>query len=176
MNALPNQRKGITHLRIVKTLATAAFGLCTLLVLAPSTPAQAEHPRYLHALSNLRQARAVLQTDDRREFAGERDHAIEEIDHAIKEIKIAVMEEGRNPSYTPPPADRGNADRPMRSALGLLDEADEDVMRGVDEGLFPGLQGRAVRHIDEARRTLRHALHMVEDDRRSGDRDRDRRY
>jgi hypothetical protein len=67
--------------------------------------------------------------------------------------------------------------------MTLLDEAHGDVSRGVDTADYRGLQDRALRHIDEARRFLGHALHSVERDRgrdrerdRDRDRDRDRRY
>jgi hypothetical protein len=47
----------------------------------------------------------------------------------------------------------------MRSALGLLDDAHSDVARGIDESTFQGLQERALRHIDEARHAINHAIH-----------------
>jgi hypothetical protein len=155
-------------MRFLKLFASA-FGLTAFLLFALATPARAEHPSYLHALSNLRQARALLQTDNRPGQAGARDRAIEEIDKAIQEVKRAVREEGRESRWTPPPATQGDPDRPMRSALGLLDDAHSDVARGVDESTFQGLQERALRHIDEARHALDHAIH-------GGEHERDRRY
>jgi len=159
-------------MRFLKLLASA-FGLTAFLLFALATPAQAEHPGYLHALSNLRQARALLQPDNRPGRGEARDRAIDEIDKAIQEVKRAVREEGRDSRWAPPPATQGDPDRPMRSALGLLDEARSDVARGIDESTFQGLQERALHHIDEARRAVDHAMHGGEHDR---DRDRDRRY
>jgi hypothetical protein len=158
-------------MRIVKTLATAVFGLSAFLLFALGTPAQAQRPHYLHALSNLREARALLQSDSRPGFGSERDRAIGEIDRAIDEVREAVRDEGRNPHRTPPPAG-GDPNRPLRSALALLDEARQDIASGTDETGHVGLQMRALRHIDEARRAIDHALHGME-----RDRDRDhRRY
>jgi hypothetical protein len=148
-------------MRSIKTLATAGFGLLAFLLFVLGTPAQGQHPRYLHALSNLREARELLQTDNRAGFIGERDRAIGEIDRAIDEVKAAVRDEGRNPYRTPPPAG-GDPNRPLRSALGLLDEARRDIATGTDETGHIGLQMRALRHVDEARRALDHAMHMME--------------
>jgi len=68
-----------------------------------------------------------------------------------------------------PSRDQGDPDRPLRSAMTLLDEAHRDVARGVDTSDYRGLQDRALRHIDEAQRSLGRAL-------RSGPRYGDRRY
>ena len=156
-------------MRFFKSLASVALGLAAFLLLALAMPAQAQHPAYLHALSNLRQARALLQTDTRPGFREEKNRAMDEIDRAIQEVRRAVREEGRESRWTPPPATQGDPDRPLRSAMTLLDEAHGDVARGVDTSDYRGLQDRALRHIDEARRSLGHALHSV-------GRDRDRRY
>jgi hypothetical protein len=153
--------KGATEMRMFKTLTTAAVGLSAFLLFALGTPAQAQRPHYLHALSNLREARELLQTDTRPGFIRARDHAIEEIDRAIHEVSEAVREEGRNPHHTPPPAG-GDPNRPMRSALTLLDEARRDIASGTDESGHRGLQMRALRHVDEARQALEHALHGME--------------
>lgn len=150
-------------MRIFKQLTAAVFGLLAFLLFAMGTPAQAQHPRYLHALTNLREARELLQTDDRPGFRGARDRAIEEIERAIHEVSEAVRDEGRNPHHTPPPAG-GDPNRPMRSALNLLDEARRDIASGVDETGHRGLQERALRHIDEARQALEHAMHGMDRD------------
>jgi hypothetical protein len=141
-----------------KTLATFVLGLPVFLLFALGTPAQAQPPHYLHALSNLREARELLQTDARPGFFGARDRAIEEIDRAIHEVSEAVRDEGRNPHHTPPPAG-GDPNRPMRSALALLDDARRDIASGADETGHRGLQERALRHVDEARHILEHAMH-----------------
>jgi len=153
--------KGATEMRMIKKLTSAVFGLSAFLLFALGTPAQAQHPRYLHALSNLREARELLQMDTRPGFIGARDRAIEEIERAIHEVSEAVREEGRNPHRTPPPAG-GDPNRPLRSALTLLDEARGDIAAGTDETGHRGLQERSLHHVDEAREALRHALHELE--------------
>jgi hypothetical protein len=148
-------------MRIFKTLAAAVFGLSAFLLFALGTPAQAQRPHYLHALSNLREARELLQTDTRPGFIGARDRAIEEIERAIREVREAVRDEGRDPHRTPPPSG-GDPNRPMRSALSLLNEARGDIASGTDETGHRGLQMRALRHIDDARQALEHAMHGME--------------
>jgi hypothetical protein len=160
-------------MRIFTRVASVVLGLSAFLLIALGTPAQAQRPHYLHALSNLRQARALLQMDSRPGSIGERDHAIDEIDRAIQEVKMAVRDEGRSSRFTPPPSIQGDPDRPLRSALALLDEAHGDVTAGMDAPEDRGLQARAIRHIDEARIAVGHALHRAE---RGGEGYRDRRY
>jgi hypothetical protein len=153
--------KGDTEMRAVKTFAAMAFALLlSLFVLA--TPAQAQQPHYGHALSNLRQARALLDQDTRPGFREEKDRAIDEIERAIREVKEAMHEEGRDTHFTPPPATGGDPERPMRSALTLLDEAADDMTRGEAPPGLREMQERTLRHINEARRALNHALHQVE--------------
>ena len=149
-------------MRIFKQLTATVFGLSAFLLFALGMPAQAQHPRYLHALSDLREARELLQTDTRPGFIGARDRAIEEIERAIHEVSEAVRDEGRNPHHTPPPQSGGDPNRPLRSALTLLNEARGDIAFGVDETGHRGLQERALHHVDEARQALEHAMHEME--------------
>ena len=146
-----------------KTVAAAAFALLAFSLLIVATPALAQHPHYSHALSNLRQARALLDQDTRPGFREEKDRAADEIERAIHDVAEAMHEEGRNPHFTPPPALTGDPDRPMRSALSLLDEAANDMSAGgADTRDLRELQDRTLRHINEARRALGHALHQME--------------
>jgi hypothetical protein len=150
-------------MRAFKTVAAAAFALLTFSLFAVTIPALAQHPHYGHALSNLRQARALLDQDTRPSFREEKNRAIDEIEHAIRDVAEAMRDEGRNPHFTPPAAERGDPDRPMRSALALLDEAANDMSAGGgDTRELRELKDRTLRHINEARRALGHALHQVE--------------
>jgi hypothetical protein len=145
-------------MRIFKPLTVAASALLTLLFLSHSTPAQAQFPAYLHAISDLRTAREYLKMDGRPAFAGHRHHAIEEINKAIDDMKKAAIDDGKNPWYTPPPQSGGDPGAPIHTALKLLDEAHEDVGRGADSPENRGLQIRSLKHIDEARAALHHIL------------------
>jgi hypothetical protein len=141
-------------MRALKTLTVAASALLTLLLLLPATPAKAQFPAYLHAISDLRTARAYLEMDSRPEGGGARRHAIEEIDKAIDEMKKAAIDDGKNPWHTPPPQSGGNPGWPVHSAMKLLNEAHDDAARGQDSPENTGLQIRALKHIDKAREHL----------------------
>jgi hypothetical protein len=145
-------------MRIFKPLTVAAVALLTLLLLSHSTPAQAQFPAYLHAISDLRTARAYLERDGRPHFVSHRHHAIEEIDKAIDDMKKAAVDDGKNPWHTPPPQSGGDPAAPIHTALKLLDEAHDDVGRGADSPENRGLQIRSLKHIDEARQALHHIL------------------
>jgi len=146
-------------MRVFKSLTALVFALMALLLLAPATPAHAKEPAYLHALSDLRTARAWIESDHRHEFGDERHHATDEIDHAIDEVKKAARDDGKDTHFTPPPQSGGDPWTPLRSARKLLDEAHRDIADGVDRPENRGLQDRALRHIDEAHHTLDMLIH-----------------
>jgi hypothetical protein len=113
------------------------------------------HPAYLHALSDLRDARAHLEQlapSDRMDR--EQEHAIREIDAAIAEIKKAAIDDGKN-IHDHMPVDM-HMERVGRyhKALELLDRAHNDVAREEDDRFAHGLRNRAVQHIDEAHRIV----------------------
>jgi hypothetical protein len=145
-------------MRILKLLPSAALALLALLLLAPAPAAHAQGPAYLHALSDLRSARAYLQYDNRPEHAGLRAHVIERIDKAIQEITIAAQDDGKNPWHTPPPQNGGGDGWPIHSAYNLLKEALHDVDHGQDRPENHGLRERAFEHITAAIDELHPAL------------------
>jgi hypothetical protein len=145
-------------MRNLNSFTAGAFALLTFLFVAQATPAHAQFPAYLHAISDLRSARVYLQQDTRPQFEGHRHHAIEQIDKAIDDMKKAAVDDGKNPWHTPPPQSGGNPGAPIHTALRLLDEAHNDVGRGADSPENRGLQMRSLKHIDEAREALHHIL------------------
>lgn len=152
------QKDGTKNMRILKLLPSAALALLALLVLAPAPAANAQEPAYLHALSDLRSARAYLKYDDRPQWAGHRARAIEQIDKAINDVKVAAMDDGKNPWHTPPPQSGGNDGWPIHSAYNLLKEALHDVDHGQDRPENHGLRDRAFEHITAAIDALHPAL------------------
>jgi hypothetical protein len=110
-----------------------------------------KHPFYLHALSDLRTARWMLEhRPGDAAVSGQEDVAITEIDAAIGEIKRAAIDDGKD-IHDHPKADGPN-DRPGRlhKALELLRKTHEDVAREEDDPVTKGLRNRAVGHIDGA--------------------------
>jgi len=144
-------------MRNLKVLA-AACALGVLGYLAAPSPATAQEPHYLVALSDLRTARDYIQSDHRHEFEHERHHAVDEINKAIDEIKHAAWDDGKQTRYAPPPHPDSDPWHPMREAVRWLDQARGHVAQGIDRPENGGLRERAVLHVDEARRSLWDAI------------------
>jgi hypothetical protein len=136
-------------------------GVLLLLALpfAANADMPGKHPYYLHALSDLRAARWMLEhrPGDVAVSANE-DVGITEIDKAIGEIKRAAIDDGKN-IQDHPPAELPN-DRPGRlhKALDLLREVHSEVNREEDDPMTRGLRDRALHHIDEAIRATEGAV------------------
>jgi hypothetical protein len=122
-----------------------------------------KHPFYLHALSDLRAARWLLEhRPGDAAVSGQEDVAITEIDKAIGEIKRASIDDGKDIHDHPPV--QGVPDRPGRlhKAAELLRKVHSDVAREEDDPFTRGLRDRAVMHVDEALHATEHAIHDVE--------------
>ena len=121
-----------------------------------------KHPFYLHALSDLRTARWMLEhRPGDAAVSGQEDVAITEIDAAIGEIKRAAIDDGKD-IHDHPKVD-APADHPGRlhKALELLRKTHNDVAREEDDPLTKGLRNRAVGHIDGAIHATEGAIHDV---------------
>jgi len=132
------------------------FAVCTGMSLADEP---GRHPAYLHALSDLRDARAHLDRltpSDR--LDREEEHAIREIDAAIGEIKRAAIDDGKDVAdHMPVDAHMGRKGR-YHKALELLDRAHHDISEREDDAFAHGLRHRALDHIDEAHRIVDHLI------------------
>lgn len=115
------------------------------------------HPAYLHALSDLRDARAHLdRLTPSEHMDGEQEHAIREIDAAIAEIKRAAIDDGKNVAdHMAVDSRMGHRGR-YHKALELLDRAHHDISEKEDDQFAHGLRHRALQHIDEAHRIVDH--------------------
>jgi hypothetical protein len=141
--------KGRNDMRILKNLGVTVCALMALAVFTTATPAQAQEPHYLRALSDLRTARDYIQFDHDR-FSGERRHAVDEINKAIEEIKHAAWDDGKNTQFAPPAQGVTTGWAPLRQADHWLAEAKGHVSEGVDSPQNQGLRDRARFHITEA--------------------------
>jgi hypothetical protein len=123
--------------------------------------AQGKHPAYLHALTDLRHARAHLERQDGGALREEEKEAIHQIDEAIGEIKRASIDDGKDLNDHPP-VDAG-MDRTGRlhRAKELLEKARQDISHQEDNGLAQGLQQRAFGHIDRAIHEVNEAIRLV---------------
>lgn len=110
-----------------------------------------KHPAYLHALTDLRAARWLIEhrPGDARVSADE-DVAITRIDEAIGEIKHAAIDDGKD-IHDHPPVDMHLDNRGrLHQAEELLRKVHSDIAREEDDPLTRGLRDRAVHHVDEA--------------------------
>jgi hypothetical protein len=151
---------------MLKRSIPVAMALALCLTLAPRT-AQAQeqvpgpHPAYLHALSELRAARAYLDGIEWPPIRGDRDRAIHQIDAAIGDIKNAAIDDGKNLNDHPPVEMNMEPNGRFRAALDLLDKAHNDVAQAEDVRKSRGLRDRALRDIDSAHAAVDHAVKTV---------------
>lgn len=121
------------------------------------------HPAYLHALTDLRSARWMLEhrPGDAAVNAHESE-AIREIDGAIEELRRAAIDDGRNihdhPPADAPPDYRGR----LHKAAELLRKVRNDTYREEDNSSARGLRDRALGHVDAALHATEAAIHDVE--------------
>jgi hypothetical protein len=119
-----------------KVLLAAAVMAFFVLLSAVAQPPQGQHPAYLHALTDLRHARAHLERPDHGELREQEKKDIHEIEAAIDEIKKAA-------------------------ALELLDKAHSDIAREEDNRFAQGLQQRAFEHIDKVHHHVQEAIEII---------------
>jgi hypothetical protein len=148
------------HSSLLKIAAVATVALFAAAPTWADNPGR--HPAYLHALSDLRDARAHLEHFSSDPVDHEEEHAIANIDKAIAEIKHAAIMDGKDiQDHMPVDAHLMRKGR-FHKALELLDKAKRDVTGEEDQADTQGLQRRVIHHIDEARRSVKHAIETVQ--------------
>ena len=153
------QVKGQHLFYICAVLCFSFFG-ATRANAANGTNAFGQHPYYLHALSDLRAARWMInhrpgnwvQTQDEIE-------AVRRIDAAIGEIKKASIEDGKNLEDHQPVSEVPDHMGRLHKALDYLRKARQDISHDEDNVFAQGLQARAYGHIDGAIGAVKRAIH-----------------
>ena len=134
-------------------LTSFAIGLALVAALPLSAMADlpGQHPAYLHALTDLRAARWLIEhrPGDARVSADE-DVAIARIDEAIGDIKRAAIDDGKGLRDHPPVDARLDRKGQLHRAEELLRKVRADIAREEDDPLTRGLRDYAVHHVDEA--------------------------
>jgi hypothetical protein len=126
--------------------------------LAINTPALAAHPHYLHALSDLRFARWILNRPAEFNVVHDQTVAIEEIDRAIAELKRASIDDGKNLEEHPPLDTNLHRAGRLHKALELIDSAHRDLNYEEDDFAALGWRAAARHHVDEAHGAVRRAI------------------
>ena len=155
--------KGTYKLSIAK-LSIAIFGLLLAIpaVLSAKPEPPRDHPAYLHALTDLRTARAHLQRPDGGELHEQEREAVHEIDKAIDEIKKASIDDGKNIDQHEPVDAHLPWSGHLHQSRDLLDKAHHDVAQEEDNPETRGLQARVLQHIDRAHHHVDEALAIAE--------------
>jgi hypothetical protein len=139
------------NLKYINRLGASALAVLLLMPFAANADLPGKHPAYLHAFTDLRTARWMLEhRPGDAAVSGQEDVAITEIDAAIDEIKDAAIDGGKDIHYHPNvdvPHDRPGR---LHKALELLRKVHSDVAREEDDPMTPGLRDRATGHIDAA--------------------------
>jgi hypothetical protein len=148
------------HFRI-RHFALAAFALSMLPVSAQAQWWQ-RHPKYLHAMSDLRTAYWLIAHHEQNDPVGrpEEDHALKEIARAYQDLKDAAIVDERD-IRDQPPADMNFYDHRGRleHALDLLHDARQDIEGEEEDREARGFRRGALRDIDKAIRATDDARH-----------------
>jgi hypothetical protein len=137
--------------------------LAATLPLAAHADFPGQHPAYLHALTDLRDARWNLEHRPGDNAVRENeDVAVMEIDKAIGEVKKAAFYDGKDVYEAPHEDAKLNHSGRLHHAVELLRKAEQDVSHEEDNPQTQGLQMRVVGHIHEATHAAERALHAAE--------------
>jgi hypothetical protein len=117
----------------------------------PPPPPPAVHPAYLHALTDLRNARFnLIRKGGDPTMRWDEHVAIDVIDRALAEIKRASIDDGKNIDDHEPLDAREPRRGRLHKALSALRAAEKDVNQEEDNAYAQGLKARAMVHIREA--------------------------
>ncbi len=144
--------------RLIATLLSFVF--VGLSLHSNASPTRGEHPYYLHALSDLRAARWMIEHRPG-DWAKTMDEieAVKQIDAAIGEIKKASIEDGKDLADHPPVDEAPTLNGRLHNALDFLRKSRQDISHDEDNGFAQGLQARAYMHIDAAINATKKAIH-----------------
>jgi len=143
--------------------ALLALTLSATLPIAAHADMPGQHPAYLHALTDLRDARWNLEhRAGDAAVSGQEDVAIAEIDRAIGEVKKAAFYDGKDVLDHPHEDANLNRAGRLHHAVELLRKAEADVSGEEDNPQTQGLQMHVINHIHEALHAAEHALHDAE--------------
>ena len=138
---------------------TLLMALAFALLVAPSfADVPGAHPGYLHALSDLRYARALLERDAPEIVEPDQHRALHEIDEAIRVIKDAAIDDGKDLKVHPPVQHEWPVSGRFHRALEAIGNAHRDVADREQNESARDLRDRAIQHIDEAHRAVEHAI------------------
>jgi hypothetical protein len=149
-------------MKILLRITLLIFAATLILPFTNETHAQRKHPAYLHALSDLRFARSLLERPNGGELKEQEREAIHKIDDAIGEIKRASIDDGKDIADHAPVDPHLPWIGRLHKAKELIDDARHDCRKEEDNPGTQGLQMRVLRHLDEADRHVSEAIAIVD--------------
>jgi hypothetical protein len=109
-----------------------------------------QHPYYLHALSDLRAARWMLQQHiDGKAMTHNEKEAMRQINEIIREINEASINDGKGTDDHPAADGQGDAVH-LSQCIEFLNKAKDDFGQEADSRFANGLRDRSIRNCDEA--------------------------
>jgi hypothetical protein len=137
-------------------LVSTAFALLAAVVpLTSRADVPGDHPGYLHALSDLRAARWMINhRPGDYAIARHEGEAIQKIDAAISDIRQAAIDDGKNVDDHMPLDERPDRPGRLHAAADFLRHAHDDIAHEEDNHFAHGLQHRASADIDQAMRQV----------------------
>jgi hypothetical protein len=142
----------------IVAVAPVAFVLSATMPLSSFAGFFGDHPRYLHALSDLRYARALIERPDAPNVMADEQNAIRELDKSIGEIKQAARDDWKLLGDHPPVDTKMNHHDRLYEALKVMDRAHHDIDKEEDDRAARGLRNRALGHLDQARNYVKLAI------------------
>ena len=118
-----------------------------------------EHPNYLHALSDLRAARWMIEhrPGDWQRTVDEV-ATVKQIEEAINEIKKASIDDSKDINDHPMANEIPEHIGRLQAAVDYLKKAQENINKEEDNGFAQGLQASSLKHIKEAIRLAEKAI------------------
>jgi hypothetical protein len=141
-------------------LTALVFAVAAVAPLAAQADVPGEHPAYMHALSDLRAARWLIDHHPPSYAQGaDEAAAVRQIDDAIRDLKQAAIDDGKDVYFHPPVDERPDMPGRLHGAVDALKKARADIDREEDNGWARGLRNRSIQHIDDALHHVRRAIH-----------------
>ena len=138
-----------------------SFCLCVFGItsgIAQGWPGQ--RPAYLHALTDLRAARWMIQHRPGNWAQSNLElDAVKQIDAAINDIKQAAINDGKNIDDHPQVDERNDHNGRLHAAHDYLKKAHDDISKGEDNQYSRDLRNRSYKHIGQALQDVDAAIH-----------------
>jgi hypothetical protein len=141
---------------IMRLLSLALVALLVGACASPPPPPPPHHPFYIHAMSDLRAARWLIEhrPGDWAQSSDEVE-AVHQIDAAIRDMQAAAIDDGKNIDYHPGVDERPDHRGRLHEAIEYLRKARQDVDQSEDNPAVRGLRNRSIGHIDAAINSVR---------------------